>query len=90
MGIKNDKFSSAIYFDGENCRPERYTNLTMGTRGEYKKVQERKKWVSYLDQGEIRNDGVNASTTTYKETWIEENKMSQNIAENLLHAKLCK
>jgi hypothetical protein len=56
MGQREDKLSSAIYFDGSNFGPHRFHNLTIAkSKKMYKKAMLRKKWVSHLRQNALPN-----------------------------------
>ena len=50
LGTEEDKFSSAIYFTGENMNKSRIRNITTKENGEpYMKVVRRQKWVNFLN-----------------------------------------
>ena len=50
IGTKENKFSSSLYFTGNNMNRERISNMTTNKQGQtYKKVQRRKEWVQYLN-----------------------------------------
>ena len=55
IGNREDKLSSAIYFDGERFSRSRFEKLTMKNAKEmYKKAALRKDWVEYLRKNEVK------------------------------------
>ena len=76
MGNGN-KMKSALYFDGENMKPDRVIGLFRTRKGgEYKKVQYRRKAVEYLKR-HVHNSGMSPTQKEDLLSWIAQTITSQ-------------
>ena len=85
MGDREDKLSSAIYFDGPNFGPHRFQDLTMSkSKKMYKKAMLRKKWVSYLRQNALPNHQWTEDVMEEMFTWAMSTRFTNltEIVEN--------
>lgn len=87
IGSRNDKMSSAIYFDGQNFSRKRFQNLAMKNEKEmYKKAVLRKEWVDYLRSNEVRKGLWNDEQMEELFQWAQTSRVSdkelQMIIEN--------
>ena len=81
MGDREDKLSSAIYFDGPNFGPHRFQDLTMSkSKKMYKKAMLRKKWVSYLRQNALPNHQWTEDVMEEMFTWAMNMRLT-NLTE---------
>ena len=88
IGVPEDKFSSAIYFDGLDATSERYCNITTGANGQpYEKVKQRQKWTEFLDKHCIPSSEI-PEEKCYTTYWIEKNRLTQEHFEDLLNLKI--
>ena len=88
IGVPEDKFSSAIYFDGLDATSDRYCNITTGKNGQpYKKVKQQQKWINFLDQHCIPSSDI-PKKLHYTTEWVERNKLTQEKFESLLNLKI--
>jgi hypothetical protein len=72
IGVRGDKLSSAIYFDGQNFSRKRFENLAMKNGKElYKKAALRRDWVSYLRENEVKKGQWTAEQMEDLFTWAE-------------------
>jgi hypothetical protein len=69
LGSTDDKMSSAIYFTGENMKPDRILNISKGVNNhEFKRVMLRNKWVRHLNQ-HIHTSGMSYAQKMNTITW---------------------
>ncbi len=69
LGSTDDKMSSAIYFTGENMKPDRILNISKGVNNhEFKRVMLRNKWVRHLNQ-HIHTSGMSYAQKMNSITW---------------------
>jgi hypothetical protein len=85
LGVREDKLSSAIYFDGDHFSRDRITNLTTGANGKpYRKALLRRAWVKYLKSNEV--DSSRWTKEKQKEIfeWANETDISADMLTNIL------
>lgn len=88
MGNPQDKFSSAIYFDGMDATTERYINITLGANGkQYAKVTDRKNWIQYLDKHCTQREEI-PEHKRFTTDWINKKQLDLQQTKNLLDFKI--
>ena len=81
IGNREDKMSSAIYFQGQNFTRARFQNLTIGAKNQtYKKAELRREWVKYLHDHKIPNNRWTEEDMQQLFSWANETRYDQ---ENL-------
>ena len=85
IGTKDDKMSSAIYFDGPDFSKARITNLTKQKNGKsYIKARLRKKWVDYLKSNNRKRKLYTEEEKTDLFEWISKQSYSSEEYDEIV------
>ena len=88
IGNREDKMSSAIYFQGQNYTRARFQNLTIGAKNQpYKKAELRRKWVQYLHDHRIRNNRWTEEEMQQVFCWANETRYDDKDLSNMIESK---
>jgi PIF1-like helicase len=86
IGDRNNKLSSAIYFDGQNFSRRRIENLTMKTNKEmYKMAILRKNWVRYLRANEVPKGQWTKDEMEDLFTWAQNTTFDANALTSIIN-----
>lgn len=86
LGTFDDKFSSAIYFDGTNMNSWRVRSVTKGAKNQfYEKVRRRRIFVRYLKEHEMPDCGLTASERTELFEWARTCQVTNTGREEMFN-----
>lgn len=85
LGNKENKFSSAIYFQGDNASKERFQFVSVRKVNQkivpYHKVLLRDKWVKYLEENTMQNSGLSSKEKSDLTRWCQSTNLGTNDLE---------